>query len=146
MAATAEMTERVRDAQALNNGRELQYPGDEWLAEPIVYSNPHAINLRFKVFQDVMPPDADPRYWRPRHFQLEGFTNGKYVAYTRIQNDAVRRVLGPRADRWMGEDLKKDRVCHHDPCRFTTRNDAAYEDHETYTDRHRPQPEFNPFR
>jgi hypothetical protein len=142
MTATAE---RIRDAQTLDNGRALQYPGDEWLATPIVYSNPHAINLRFKVFQDEMPVDADPRVWRPRRFVPEAFTNGKYVAYTRIQNEGVRRVLGQQADRWAGETVPFDLVCHHDPCRFTTRNKAAFDDHETFFDRHRPQPDNVPY-
>lgn len=140
------VADQLKAAQDLDNGRELIYPGDEWLPKPIVYANPHEINTRFKVFTDEMPPGADSRTWRPRRFVPEQFVNGKYVAYTRIQNEAVRRLLGRHADRWSGEDLKRDRVCPHESCRFTTRNEAAYEDHESYTKRHYQPVDFHPFK
>ncbi len=136
--------ERIREAQQMDV-RELTYPGDEYLPAPIVYTHPQEPNLRFKVFHEELPIDADPRVWRPRRFVPEAFVQGKYVAHTRLQNEAVRRVLGQQANRWMGEDLAKDRVCHHDTCRFATRNSFAFDDHETFTDRHRPQPDFRPY-
>jgi hypothetical protein len=143
--ATAAVAEQINVAQGLANGRELQYPGDEWLPTPIVYYNPHHQAKFFKVYEDVMPVDADPRFWRPRRFRPEFFVRGRYVAYTRLQNDAVRRVLGQQADRWMGDDLPKEIVCHHRTCGFATRNGNAYDDHQQFVNRHEPQPDLSRF-
>jgi hypothetical protein len=143
--ATPAVAEQINVAQGMANGRELQYPGDEWLDKPIVYYNPHHQAKFFKVYEDVMPVDADPRFWRPRRFRPEFFVRGRYVASTRLQNEAVRRVLGQHADRWMGDDLDHERVCPQETCRFATRNRRAFDDHEVFTDRHRPQPDMSRF-
>jgi hypothetical protein len=130
--ATVDTRQQLETAKALDNGRELMYPGDDWLAEPEVYYNPHSLNIRFKVYTD---PKADPR--RPletRWFLPEKFVGGKYVAYTRLQREAVRRVLGQNADRWKGDTESRTRVCRKPSCRFASRNYDAFEDHLTYTE------------
>jgi hypothetical protein len=143
MAAAA--TASLNVADHLDNGRNLVYPGDAYLETPEVYYHPQKMALRFKVFDDQMPADADPQRWRPRRYQLEEVVKGRYVAFTVMQRDAIRRVLGQRADRWRGDDLPKELVCHQKTCGFATRNSNAYEDHQQFFNRHEPQPDLSRF-
>ena len=139
-------SERIKEAQALD-GRHLVYPGDEWLPEPEVYYSPQLPNQRFKVYEDDRI-EVDQTPGRPRqklHFQPEAFVNGRYIAHTVLQRDAVRRVLGGNAARWMGDDMPKPRTCRQESCRFTTGNEAAWDDHEKYTNGHAPMPDIDAY-
>lgn len=129
----------LKVAKDLDN-RELVYPGDAWLPEPEVYYFPFEPNARIKVYDDG---EIDIR--RKRHFQAEQASNGRYVANTVLQRAAVRRVLGSRADLFMGDDLPKDRPCPGRTCAFSTRNEAAYEAHLQYFDNHDPMPDLDLF-
>lgn len=126
----ASVQEQRETARQLD-GRELIYPGDELLPEPEVYYNPHNPRLRFKVYKD---PEfmIDPR--RQRNFAPERFINGRFIAYTKVQRDGVRRVLGPQADRWKGDNEKRQYRCPRESCQFCTRNYEAWEDHARYTE------------
>jgi hypothetical protein len=146
MTAAAPLAPVARaEMEHLDNGRKLTYPGDAWLEKPVVIYNPHHMSKRFKVFQDEMPVDADPRVWRPRRFVPEQWVRGRFLAYTELQLAAARRVCGQNADRWTGDDLDHERVCPQESCRFATRNRRAYDDHEQFTERHRPAPDLSRF-
>lgn len=122
--------QQARDAARVMDGRELIYPGDELLPAPEVYYNPENPQLRFKVWRD---PEfsMDPR--KQRNFQPEPFINGRYVAYTKFQRDAVRRVLGHNADLWKGDDMKIELRCPRQSCGLVTRNTEVWKAHGRFT-------------
>lgn len=117
---TISKSEALAEAAALDSGH-ITYPGDEALPAPVPYYSPDRLNVHFKVY-------ADPE--RQRFYRPEQFKNGRYIAYTRLQEAAVRRALGPQAEQFRGDDAPRELKCHNPACRFRTRNTAAFERHQ----------------
>lgn len=134
---TATATVDVAASKVLDN-RELLYPGDEWLPEPEVYYLPAEPNARIKVYDD-----GELDFRRKRHFQAEQASNGRYVANTKFQRAAVRRILGSNADRYKGDDMPWEQRCPGRNCSFSTRNKAAYDAHLAFFDNHDPMPDLD---
>jgi hypothetical protein len=111
-------------------GRELAYPGDAWLEAPELYYNPDELNGRFRAFV----PQAGPgEYYQHMRFQA-----GRFLALTEVERGSVRRKLGRLADRYRGDDMSHEWVCPNQACRFATRNQAAWQDHNSTTEHDRP--------
>ncbi len=98
---------------------------------PTPYYNPASPSEKFS--RTVVDPITGSRTVTDA-YALQ-FSQGRYVAHTAADEDAVRaalRAYGPLApDRWRGDDRRNEWICK--KCGFRTFNENAKDDHE---DRH----------
>ena len=100
----------------LESGHYLVGEDDAVLEKPVVYYNPAAPDLKFRLV--------------PGQYPLPHFDQGKFVCRTKRQEQIVRRILGGNADRWRGDsaDQDEDIVSRYGSTVFATRNIKAHLD------------------